>query len=213
MTREWYQLDDDGVVVVFCGFYGFDGAFRIFPRQDPKWEFCPPGTRAWDNYHQAAFLRGRYERRDPADCADLPPLPESWPPPADIVVHDPPEPYAFEGRPGSRLWNLVERRRGGLEVFVVLEEDPYETAVGDGIFYYFQDAFFGEPSARTRGEELNARGMRGHVRKGWLRATGNRLMFEIPEAERSPFDHLTLAQVCDALAGRISPRGSKEDVR
>jgi hypothetical protein len=106
MKREWYQLDDGAVVIVVCGIHRLDEAFRIFPYgEDPKWEFWSPQTRAWDWDHQAAFFKYRAERCDPADRTDLPPLAESWPPPREIVVHDPPEPYTSEARPGlPRAW-------------------------------------------------------------------------------------------------------------
>jgi hypothetical protein len=204
MKHAWYQLDD-AVVLVFCGTTGIEGIFRIFPgRADPHWEFCPPETTAWDWYHQAAYAGGhRADECDAKEWAQLPPLPQGWPPAAEIVVHDPPEPEAVEARRGGRLWDAVERAGGVLEVFVVLYEDRYESIFGDGNFYDFRDAFFAEAAARACVEELQAQYSRGHLRRGCLRAGGERLTLDIPHAERSPFDHLTLAEVCAALTARL----------
>jgi hypothetical protein len=201
LERSWYECG--GAVIVFCGPLGGDGVFRIFPDgDDARWEFCPAGSKLWDWYHQAVWNTHKADPTSLAAHDDLPPLPSEWPPSAAITLNDPAEPSSKHAAHGTPLWTKVEAAGGRLSIFVVLEEDLYESAFGDGCLRDFRAAFFDEAPARALALELSGEHRAAHVRHASLGRGERELTLVIDE--RSPFDHATVAEVCDSLAAALA---------
>jgi hypothetical protein len=195
--RDWYVCGQ--TVVVFCGTLGGDGLYRFVASDGAHWEYCPVGTRLWDWYHQAAFFAHRAEPTSAARHSDLPPLPGDWPPASSITRHDETSPHA---EPGGALWLAVERRGGILPIFIVLEEDTYETTFGDGCFRDFHGAYGDEQAALAAAATLATPHRTAHLRHAWLRLAERELTLVVAPEETTPFDQLTLAQVCEDLERR-----------
>lgn len=195
--REWYVCGT--TIVVFCGAGGGDGVYRFRENTEARWEFCPAGTRLWDWYHQAVFYAHRAEPAQALDYSALPPLPAQWPADPAITLLDE-EQRSAHARPGSTVWAAVERAGGELPVFIVLEEDIYETTFGDGCFRDFRTACYEESAARSAAAEISTPNRAAHLRRGWLRLEAAELQLSMAAEDRSVFDHVTLAEVCNALA-------------
>ncbi len=201
---DWYRSDD--LILGFCGPVGAGGVYRCWLGGRRRWEFCPAGTEAWDWYHQKAY---RQHKADPFAFDDLkdrlPPLPVGFPPPADCHVADPPEPDTANARRGGPVFERVLSAPGGrLPVYVVLFEDLYESALGDGIFRYFEAAYTDEAAARRHieagaGEAFRAR----HLREVFLTISVDDVVLDTEGCELSPFDNFRRQQICDDLAGRL----------
>jgi hypothetical protein len=196
VQREWYLCGT--TVVVFCGAFGTDGLYRIVASPAARWEFCPIGTRLWDWYHQAAFYAHRAEPTRALDHPELPPLPAGWPPDPATTRLDETE-SSVHAQPGGAIWRVVERAGGELPVFIVLEEDTYETALGDGCFRDFRAAFYDESAARAAAAKTTGTHQQRHLRRAWLRIEAGELQLTIAAKDHTPFDHVTLADVCKAL--------------
>ena len=205
MKIEWYQSDN--LILGFCGFKGSIGVYRFFLDHSKEWEFCPPETKLWDRYHQKVYFQGKADFIDFSDVADRVPLiPAEFPPPFNLHIADPPEATTPNVLPGSGLFErvnaLLDKR---LSVYIVLKEDTYESAVGDGIFRYFESAFFDQKEAEANiRKELKPGGFYlFHIRKVSLTISNNELFLDINGCDLSPFDHFTRQEVCDDLAKKM----------
>jgi hypothetical protein len=87
-----------------------------------------------------------------------------------------------------------------LPVYIILKEDSYETAYGDGYYGYFEEAFFSEKEAKTYIEQLNNSGYRYHLKTTilWLKEESIK-----QEIELSPFEKADIDQVIAALLKRL----------
>ena len=202
----------EDLILGVCGPQGFDGIYRLFLGSGLGWEFCPNGTKDWDWYHQLLFLKGDAAPCDPWALGEsVPPIPESFPPPEQYIVRDPPEPEAPHAKRGSPVFERIAAApRGRLRVYVVLYEDGYEALFGDGIFRDFSAAFFDEEAAqayissKTHAASPESRKfMRFYVRAAALSVRGDVLVIDEGDAEISPFDHFSLQQVTDSLAASL----------
>jgi len=203
---EWYQ--DDDLILGFCGNKGSRGVYRYWLNESDDWEFCPAGSRLWDRYHQKVYWQGRADLYPFKELkGKVPPLPRKFPPPKKYHVTDPPEKKTSNALAGSKLFERVNSSLDKrLPVYVVLMEDRYETAVGDGCFRNFESAFFDRPSAESHIEldfephEFVA----FHIRAVHLVARDDQLVLDTKNAELSPFDHFSLRQICDDLTAKIA---------
>jgi len=211
---EWYR--DEDLILGCCGPFGGLGIYRHRIGGGGGWEFCPPETRAWDGHHQWIYLQGRAVRCELP--SGVPPLPASFPPSRDSWIADPPERLSPSAEPGSPVFERVRSAPGcRLRVFVVLREDAYESAFGDGIFRYFDSAHLDRAAAESRIAARKASDddsrpsaqlpYRYHLREADLVITDGRVRIDASTSERSPFDHFTAGEVCDDLGkGALSPR-------
>jgi hypothetical protein len=202
----WFQLGN--CLLAFCGKGGDQGVFRLL-RNKPgsKWEFCPPRTREWDSYHQSAFRGSRADTVHRAKLDNVPPLPSTFPPPRRIWVGEPPRDEAPRSR--DNFHRAVVEAGGEIPLWIVLEEDTYETYYGDGCFREFSGAFRTEEEAR---KAAAAAALHTHIRKARLVAKGDHLSLVIPATDKTHFDHVTLKQVCDALAGTARKKAGRKKV-
>ncbi len=202
------------LILGFCGPWGAQGVYRFWLGQSGEWEFCPPETKAWDFYHQMAFRQHKVEHCKFSDIVDeVPSLPAEFPPPAKYHVKDPSEESLLEVLPGNRLVKKIcaapERR---LPVYVVLHEDTYESAFGDGVFRYFDSAHLDEEAAKAHIDRYYAskEWSELYIRKVYLAVSGWTLALGTEDSNLSPFDHFTKRQIVGDLEHpqrRLDPWG------
>ncbi|MEK7467934.1 MAG: hypothetical protein AAB074_11010 [Planctomycetota bacterium] len=194
----WFTLGT--YLLAFCGKGGDQGVYRLL-RNKPgaKWEYCPPMTREWDIYHQAAFRGSKADAANPSRLENIPVLPSTFPPPHRIWVDHPPR--VETPRSSGESWREVIEAGGELQVWIVLEEDTYETHHGDGCFREFSGAFRTAADAK---KAASRSALHPHIRKARLVVKADQLSLVIDSAESTHFDHVTLKQVCDALEGSVA---------
>ena len=113
-------------------------------------------------------------------------------------------------KPGSRVFEKVNAATGRrLPVYVVLREDKYESAVGDGIFRYFDSAFFDRSAAELSVAELlrSSDTYTYYIRKVSLAISNKDVILDTEGCALSPFDYFTRQEICEDLARGI-PRGT-----
>ena len=204
---EWYRTDS-ALILGFCGRKGSWGVYCYWLDESDTWEFCHAGTKEWDRFHQKVYWQGR---ADPITFNELkgkvPPIPRKLPPKAiHDVVHLPEKEAPL---PLTSVTNeLIERinacpgRR--LPAYVVLMEDRYETALGDGCYRDFESAFFDESSAKShiKNDFEPHEFIEFQIRKVHLFSSENGVVLDTKGAKISPFDHFGLRQICDDLAAK-----------
>jgi hypothetical protein len=143
-----FEADAGGQVIAFLGAMGGDGL--LIWRDDRGWEFHEPNSLAWDSQHQATY---RNSRSTPTDEAGLQARGIPWPDPAtwprtsrqwkDNFVSAIPFSPALESALGALAGGAT------LPVHLILFEDRYETAFGDGKFLYPHAAFWDAEQCQT----------------------------------------------------------------
>ncbi|MBI2753730.1 MAG: hypothetical protein HYX46_09505 [Betaproteobacteria bacterium] len=147
-TCELYETDS--VVVAFLGSWGSDGLLR---HNGPSgWTFHPAGSVIWDSFHQGVYRNYKADRLTSEDLErrGIPP------PPADQYSGAPAVAWKdqfnaeipLSAVPPGILDRLKEDASRERSVYLVLYEDVYETAFGDGCFLYPQAAFWTENEAQ-----------------------------------------------------------------
>lgn len=99
---------------------------------------------------------------------------------------------------------LKSRSEERVTVFVVLFEDPYETALGDGEFHYFRGVFLVKADAqhymienRSKGEQFHLKGEQFHLRTMSIKL--DQEVFVFPDFNPELFDHYKVEEVLTAL--------------
>ncbi len=146
---ELYETDSE-VVVAFLVSGGSGGLLRYDGRSG--WTFHPAGSLVWDSFHQGVYRNHRASRLTSEDLErrGIPP------PPADRYSGAPAVAWkdqfnaemSLSAVPPGILDRLTEDASRERSVYLVLYEDVYETAFGDGCFLYPQAAFWTENEAR-----------------------------------------------------------------
>ena len=122
----------EDLILGVCGARGSDGIYRFFIGSGGGWELCPNGTRAWDWYHQLLFLKGDATPCDPWALGEsVPPIPESFPPPEQYIVRDPPEPEAPHAMRGSPVFERVAAALSVRGDVLVIDEGDAEISPFD----------------------------------------------------------------------------------
>jgi hypothetical protein len=142
--------ETDSVVVAFLGSGGSDGLLRHDGRSG--WSFHPAGSLVWDSFHQGVYRNFKASRLTAADLERR----GISPPPADQYRGTPAVAWKdqfnaeipLSAVPPGMLDRLKEDGARERSVYLVLYEDLYETAFGDGCFLYPQAAFWTENDAR-----------------------------------------------------------------
>jgi hypothetical protein len=169
---------------------------------------------------------------------EVPSLPAEFPPPAKYHVKDPSEKSLLDALPGGELVRRVRRVLPGnrlfkkicaaperrLPVYVVLREDTYESALGDGVFRYFESAHPDEEAAKAHIDQycsskkrfmlytrkvyltlsvgslaLDTEDSEPYIRKVYLTLSVENLALDTEDSNLSPFDHFTKAQIVSDL--------------
>ena len=140
----------EGSVLAFLGTDGLDGVLEYY--DNVGWRLHVAGSSRWDALHQGVFRNGK-GRGLTAEA--LPAMGVPAPPVQSASELPPPVTWASNfaaDRPlaeaPAALTKRVADAGGTMEVFLVLEEDRYESAFGDGRFLYPVAAFWeAEPAA------------------------------------------------------------------
>lgn len=190
----------ENLILGFCGSNGMQGVYRFWLSQSDEWQFCPPETKAWDFYHQKAFRQHKVEYCKFSDIVDeVPSLPAEFPPPAKYHVKDPSEKSV---RPSDELLKKIRAAPDKrLPVFVVLHEDWYESALGNGVFRNFESAHLDEEAAKASIGQYYAskKGSELYIRKVYLTLSVGSLALDTEDSNLSPFDHFTKEQIVSNL--------------
>lgn len=89
-------------------------------------------------------------------------------------------------------------------VYLILEEDEYETKFGDGLFHYPKEAFLDEAAASARRKELATKGRIYHLKVVEIEReeSKNRIVADL---RKQPHEKFTLADVVRLLASAGAP--------
>lgn len=150
MNRPAFEIFDifSGTIVAFCGVTGFNG---VHVHTSSGWEFYPAGSVVWDNYHQAVYRNFRADSLTEDDLKE-----RKIPLPPDIDYENIPivswkdnftARVNLEKIPSFCIDRMNKWKEGKGNVFIVLEEDEYETGLGDGKFLDLKAAFWDRTSA------------------------------------------------------------------
>ncbi len=146
--------------------------FAIRPNDtEPRWEFLPIDGSRWDAVHQRVYRNFRANRIAMEQLpSSLPPLPTQLPPEAINPPPSPtPKPIRTEDYPVVTTYLKSCSGVGTAAIHLVLYEDNYESACGDGEFHYPEIAFFDLRDAENyKGDKSGD--YRYHIRPGviWL---------------------------------------------
>jgi hypothetical protein len=150
-----FEADSGEFVIAFLGTMGCDGL--LIWRGERGWEFHEAQSVAWDAQHQGAF---RNSRAAPIAAAALKARGIPWPDPTayrgaarqwkDNFASEVPFSAVHESVHMSAHGSVLGKLAGGsaLPVHLILYEDLYETAFGDGKFLYPHAAFWSEAKAQ-----------------------------------------------------------------
>jgi hypothetical protein len=127
------------LVLVFLGTWGSQGVLQR--SRDGQWKFHPPGSLAWDSFHQEIY---RNYKGDALTQADLDSRGISLPDLEGYLAQNQAREWkdnfkaqaALADVPKELLPHLKQHFGETLDAYVVLLEDHYETSFGDGKFLY-----------------------------------------------------------------------------
>jgi hypothetical protein len=193
------------------------GVYRFLLGKSNKWQLCPPETKNWDYYHQMTFRQHKAQQFEFSEIAnEVPPLPGEFPPPVKYHVKDPSGKSLLESLsdgalvrmarralPGSQLFNKTcAATESRLAVYVVLIEDTYESAFGDGIFRCFESAHLKEDAAKTYIDEYQFAPDEKtdfFIRSVYLTVSGWSLALDTGDCDLSRYDDFTKKQIATDL--------------
>jgi hypothetical protein len=197
-----YCQDIDTDAIYACrGSWGSEGMFRLRNPQTigQQWEFLIPNSPTWDWIHQRIYRNPRVEEIRPEDFpTPLPPLPETPPGPFPAAkdYFMPKQPMAASSYP--RLKKFLDRQeRKEAKVYVVLEEDRYETVFGDGEFHDFDRVFLTREEAERYMDQNRGEWKTFHLREMTVKLDHEMLAF--PEFTHELFDKHSIEKVVNAL--------------
>lgn len=146
----WFEADDGESLYAFVGTFGLGGLFVL---SEGEWTWSARGSPRWDSLHQGAFRNHRFSSAEPP--RDMPPFPEIIV--ADRVFH-PPAPSDCPVPDAVADW--VRAGGGQRRAVLLLREDLYESAHGDGRFLYPEGCFPSETACKAH---LSAHALSGYA--------------------------------------------------
>jgi hypothetical protein len=203
-TATFYETD--GSVIACVGTRATTAMFRLrrLPLTAmPEWQWLSPSSEAFDYFHQTIYRNERADVLDGERHQDLPPLPDevtqamiqeqTVEPDAKVSVIE----FPYIGQ------YLAERPGQSMQVYVVLREDKYETACGDGCYRYFDSVFLQPRHAKDRINSIEVGGdYSGSLRQLNIRRDGQ--VITIPDHAPKLFEHYALQDVLRILSERIA---------
>ncbi len=181
--------------------------FRLKDPQgkDRQWEFLIPNSPNWAWVHQRIYRNPRVEEIRPEHFpAPLPPLPETPPGPFPES-----EDYFLPEKPlQASAYPLVRKFLNGQQgksakVFIVLEEDRYETMLGDGEFHDFDRVFLAKEEAERYMDRNRDEWKSFHLREMTMKLDDEVLAF--PDFAHKLFDKHSVKEVVEALESFLQP--------
>ena len=124
-VEKWYELDSGA----FAALVAHPPGYFILPVKAKAWAWLPFDSDDWNAIDQRILRQGRATQLD-GPPADAPPLPQPDPTP---YKRDPDSVGRWAQDVDLLQWieQASSKRR---VVYLVLQEDPYETSFGDGLF-------------------------------------------------------------------------------
>jgi hypothetical protein len=203
MDAAYFRDVESDAIYACLGPMGGTAIFRLYEGVR-EWEFLIPESPTWDDAHQRIYRNFRVTAlRADELSTPLPPLPPiprgpfpEWkeyflPKGALLRVSEYPT--------VARLFK--ERNASAVTLFVVLVEDVYETAFGDGEFHYFDDVHLFEEDATRDMESKKQEWQRFHLRPVTIALEGETIGF--PDWRPMLFDRYEPAKVLSALETRL----------
>jgi hypothetical protein len=202
MEVEYFKDIETDAVYACVGPMAMGGLFRLRNplASDSQWEFLVPNSPSWDSVHQRIYRNPRVEVARPEEFpSPLPPVPESPPGPFPSWKEHflPQQPIPSSKYPSVTGLLKKSRSEEKLTVFVVLFEDPYETALGDGEFHYFRGVFLTEADAQRYMDKNRSKGERFYLRTMSIKL--DQEVFVFPDFDPELFDHYQAEEVLAAL--------------
>ena len=138
-TVSYYQDDEADFIHACRGSMAYGGLLRIRTpvTAQSRWEWVQRGTGLWDAIHQQIYRNFRATRLQQSEVDTLPPIPDAATEPAR---HD--DPTSFRSAEFPFLSRFLQTEDNSTsQVIVVLDEDTYESSMGDGKFHYLAHVF------------------------------------------------------------------------
>jgi len=143
VETSFFEDGDRFVAAINEGRDGFFVRHGTDPKSD-EWHFIVPGSLAWDAIHQDIYFACHdLSACSPEVAVTLPPLPPI--PPFERIEwrsnFAPTAPFLAKDFPA--LLSRLMTKDGRIDHFwFIIEEDRYETMLGDGEFHYFHGMVF-----------------------------------------------------------------------
>ena len=216
---DWHRTEH--LVLGFCAGRGTQGLWRFWLGSSGEWEYFPYDTEKWNYYHQMIYWSQGGDACKFSDIVDqVPSLPAEYPPPDKYHVKDPVEDPVVPNDDLLKEIGAAPEER--LPVYVVLEEDPYETSFGDGIFRDFNSAHLDEEEAKAHIQfllrkpprmtiesndptETRSIPARHYIRKVYLTLSGGTLTLDTKDCDCSPYDYFKIGQIATDLERILDP--------
>ena len=198
-------FETDGSVIASVGPMASTAMFRLDRQnqQQVQWSFLDPNSPKFDYFHQYIFRNQRASLLEPEEIKKLPDLPESVPYEAKSREddHRPTGNIQADNHPALKQI-LLARPSQARPVYVVLNEDTYETSCGDGCYRYLDAVFLDRAEAIEHIAAIDAtRSHAGHLRPLTVAMVDGHL--DIPDFKLGAFEHYNVADVLKLLNERI----------
>jgi len=201
MEADYFKDFETDDIYACVGPMAVNGLFRLSNplASDAQWEFLVPNSPTWDFIHQRIYRNCRVEVARPEEFpCPLPALPEIAPGPfPDWREYFLPEQPIPSSKYPSVKGLLKSRSEERVTVFVVLFEDPYESALGDGEFHYFRGVFLTKADAQHYMDQNRSKGEQFHLRTMSIKL--DREVFVFPDFNPELFDRYKAEEVLTAL--------------
>lgn len=162
-VEKWFEMESGAIAALVSHPRGY----LVLPPRGKAWEWVPAESDEWSALDQRIFRQGRA-----TELAGPPPSAPPLPAPGPAHRKDDPDALGRWAEDGALL-RWVEQAPGKRRVvYLVLQEDPYETNFGDGLFRDPVACFADESAARTH--PLHAE-LKRHLRRIELRIDSGRL--------------------------------------
>jgi len=182
--------------------------------KSPQWMLINSNYDYWDAIHQRIYRNYRSDKIRKEDLpTHFPPPPETIPP--EAINPPPPPPPPLNPIPADRypvLTEHISELNGKSKlVYLVLEEDLYESMHGDGEFHYPSKIFFDSESATLFVSRDHHEYTKYHSRQGLIQLTGGILECDI---QPMLFDHFSSDEVLSLANQKIvQDQSGKEQTR
>ncbi|QTN32946.1 hypothetical protein HZ994_11635 [Akkermansiaceae bacterium] len=203
MSDQITYYGEGDTVYAAIGSFAHGGLFRLRYNPELRWDFLIPNSSDWDSSHQAIFRNYKLTEIRPEELpANLPPIPDS---PAGSFDEEESASISETGIPADHYPVLHDALKaagsGELQVFIVLEEDTYESKFGDGRFDYFEGAFFTEEAAQALVKSKERDWIRHHLLVDTIFLRDERI--SIRGTSREMFARHSLGEVAESLENLI----------
>lgn len=210
-ARIIYYESDGGYIYACVGPMAAEGLFRHpgFERPGNTWEWIPGTSSIWNFAHQAIYRNGRWDELTSDKAAQLPPVVAEVSDEGAMAPSVETETFAASTFPW--LYRLLQQSPESVApIFVVLQEDTYESLLGDGKFADMHGVFLDERAANSEMGRIAGEYCRqGHLRRMTVALKDG--LLEIPDFQRQWFDQTTRSGVLAELEKALAEEGGPED--